>query len=96
MGYSVFAYYVLAEEICRVAGSGDKQVLSGLIDKYRIDLRDKNELFELSEPVTAEAILKDIIYGEVNYDNVNHVYGYMYELLCMALGKDQISYHLSI
>jgi len=87
MSYNVIAYQVDTQKIKEVWGSNDENLLNHIFTKYKKDIEEQSECFEVSIELY-KSYLKNIIKGEINTPSENnYIYGYLYELICREYGK---------
>lgn len=91
MSYNITCSLIDISELKRICGSKDQKILSSLIDKLEYDLEELDEEYDdyfKNENENAQEILTDIINGEIRFQHLIFLYGYIYQLLCNSNGKE--------
>jgi hypothetical protein len=92
MSYSVVSYLTDSNEIKKLYGSKDKELLASLLNELSEELDNLNDDFEddISDDKNSQEVLTDIINGETRFPELAFMYGYVYEKLCGHYGEEII------
>ncbi|MCX8534239.1 DUF7691 family protein [Chryseobacterium luquanense] len=91
MGYYVTGYVTDSANIKNLYGSKDQEILTSLLNELSDSLDELNDDFDfddnLNEEKNSQAVLTDIINGEIRFPELAYLYGYVYEKLCEYFGE---------
>lgn len=91
MGYYVTSYLTDSAKIKKIYGSKDAKLLNALLNDLSEELDTLNDDFdfddEIDENKNSQKVLADIINGEINFPELDYLYGYVYEKLCEYFGE---------
>lgn len=97
MSYSVVSYLTDSSRIKKLYGSRDQALLASLLDELSEVLDELNDEFDFDEKIdddnNSQAVLTDIINGEIRFPKIAYMYGYVYEKLCEYYGRQIIPLH---